>query len=111
MPHYQSMPLALDRYINGVNVMAFSHTTQRSSKRSFIVCPISLSFESGAAHGILRDISQNGMFFYSNFKPPLQSSINFSLRLGKKHINGSGEVVRVEQSTPGAAIGVAVRIS
>ena len=91
--------------------MAFRHTMERSSRRSFIVCPISLAFEAGTAHGILRDISENGMFFYSNFKPPLQSSINFSLRLGKKHISGSGEVIRVEQSAPGAAIGVAVRIS
>ena len=111
MPHSWSMPLALDRNINGVNVMAFSHTTQRSSPRSFIVCPISLTFETGTAHGILRDISQNGMFFYSNFRPSLQSMISFSVKLGEKNISGSGEVIRVEQSSPGAAIGVAVRIS
>ena len=102
--------MALDRNINGVNVMAFSHTTQRSSPRSFIVCPISLRFEAGTAHGILRDISENGMFFYSNFRPPLQSNINFSLKLGEKVLSGSGEVIRVEQHSPGAAIGVAVRI-
>src|SRR5215470_4253560 len=100
------MPLALDRKINGVNVMTFSHTTQRSSPRSFIVCPISLTFETGSAHGILRDISQDGIFFYSNFRPSLESTINFSLTLGEKNISGSGEVVRVEQNTPGAAIGV-----
>ena len=91
--------------------MAFGHVTERSSVRSFMVCPISLTFESGTAHGILRDISQNGMFFYSNFRPSLESTINFSLRLGEKTISGSGEVVRVEQSAPGAAIGVAVRVS
>src|SRR5215472_954193 len=105
------MPLSLDRNINGVNVMAFSHSTQRSSPRSFIVCPISLTFEAGTAHGILRDISENGMFVYSNYRPQLESTINFSLRLGEKHITGSGDVIRVEQSSPGAAIGIAVRFS
>ena len=91
--------------------MALSDTTQRSSQRSFIVCPISLTFESGTAHGILRDISETGIFFYSNFKPPLQANISFSLRLKDRTITGSGEVVRVEQNAPGAAIGIAVKIS
>lgn len=91
--------------------MAIPYTTQRSSPRSFIVCPISLTFESGTTHGIVRDISEDGIFFYSNFKPPLQANIHFSLRLKGKNITGSGEVVRVEQNAPGAAIGIAVKIS
>lgn len=36
-------------------------------------------------------------------------NIQFSLQLKDKHINGRGEVVRVEQSAPGAAIGIAVK--
>ena len=91
--------------------MAFSHSTRRSSPRAFIVCPIALTCEAGTAHGILRDISENGMFVYSNFRPQLESTTNFSLRLGEKEIRGSGEVIRVEQRSPGAAVGIAVRIS
>ena len=87
------------------------HANQRSSPRSLVVCPISLSFQFGEAHGVLRDISAGGIFFYSNFRPPLQMNINFSLRLKGKHITGTGEVVRVEESAPGAAIGVALKTS
>ena len=86
------------------------HPNRRSSKRSSIVCPISLTFQSGTAYGVLRDISAGGIFFYSNFRPPLEMNINFSLQLKNKQITGTGEVVRVEESVPGAAIGVAVKI-
>lgn len=96
---------------NRANATVLPYANRRSTPRSFVVCPISLSFHSGTAHGILRDISAGGIFFYSDFTPPLQMSITFSLRLKDKQITGVGEVVRVEQSTPGAAIGVAVKIS
>lgn len=82
---------------------------QRSSPRRLIVCPISISSDSGTAHGILRDISEGGIFFYSSFRPSLGMNIQFSLQLKDKHINGRGEVVRVEQSAPGAAIGIAIK--
>jgi len=86
------------------------HPNRRSSKRSSIVCPISLTFKSGTAYGVLRDISAGGIFFYSNFRPTLEMNINFSVRLKNKQITGTGEVVRVEGGEPGAAIGVAVKI-
>lgn len=38
-------------------------------------------------------------------------NIQFNLQLKDKNITGKGEVVRVEQSAPGAAIGIAVRFS
>ena len=37
-------------------------------------------------------------------------NISFSVRLKDKQITGTGEVVRVEEGAPGAAIGVAVKI-
>ncbi|HKE31852.1 MAG TPA: PilZ domain-containing protein [Candidatus Angelobacter sp.] len=91
--------------------MVHSYKTQRSSPRALAVCPISVTFESCEAHGIVRDISEGGIFFYSSSKPPLHASINFSLRLKDKNISGTGEVVRVEQPAPGSAIGVAIKIS
>jgi hypothetical protein len=56
-------------------------------------------------------MSAEGIFFYLNSKPPLHTNINFSVRLEGKRITGIGEVVRVEQAAPGAAIGVAIKIS
>jgi hypothetical protein len=76
-----------------------------------MVCPISISTPSGTAHGIVRDISAGGIFFYSNFKPPLQMQINFSLQIKDRKISGHGQVVRVEQHAPGAAFGIALKIS
>ena len=84
---------------------------QRSSPRTLIVCPITISSNTVKAHGILRDMSEGGIFFYSNFKPSLGMNIEFSLQLKDKNITGRGEVVRVEQNAPGAAIGIAVKIS
>lgn len=91
--------------------MTLRYTNQRSSPRTLIVCPISINFHSGTAHGIVRDISAGGIFFYSNYKPAVGTSLDFSLHFKDKKVTGQGEVVRVEQRAPGAAIGVAVRIS
>jgi len=91
--------------------MVHRHANQRSSPRSFIVCPISVTFESQVVHGIVRDISAGGIFLYLNSSPPLHSEIDFSLKLGNENVTGSGQVVRIEEAAPGAAIGVAVRIS
>ncbi|HEY6251481.1 MAG TPA: PilZ domain-containing protein [Candidatus Angelobacter sp.] len=87
------------------------HRNQRSSPRTFVVCPISVSFESSVVHGIVRDISAGGIFLYLNFKLPLHSEISFSLRLREQNVSGTGEVVRIEEPAPGAAIGVAIKIS
>jgi PilZ domain len=87
------------------------YTNQRSSPRSFVVCPISIAAPAGTTHGIVRDISTGGIFFYSNFKPSLKMNIDFTLIFNDKRISGSGEVIRVEQGLPGAAIGVALKIA
>ena len=86
-------------------------TKQRSSPRSLVLCPVSISFQHETANGILRDISAGGIFFYSNFHPPLDARIDFIVQLKDKKIRGTGKVVRVEQSMPGAAIGIALHFS
>ena len=75
------------------------------------MCPISVSFESSVHHGIVRDISATGIFFYVNSKLPLHTNIDFTVQLKDKNITGSGQVVRLEEGVPGAAIGVALKIS
>jgi len=91
--------------------MVLQHSNERSSARTFVVCPISVTFESRVTHGIVRDISAGGIFVYLNSRPALHTKIDFSLRLKDENISGTGEVIRIEESAPGAAIGVAIRIS
>src|SRR5215471_18489115 len=92
-------------------VMTTAYTHRRSSPRALVLCPIAVTFQSSTIHGIVRDISEQGIFFYLNSKPALNSSISFTLRMPNKSITGTGEVIRVEQAAPGAAVGVAIRIS
>lgn len=92
-------------------LMATGLSNQRSSPRAFIVCPITVEFESGTVHGIVRDFSDTGLFFYSNFRPELQMKVDFVFHVDNRSISGHGKVVRVHEGSPGAAIGVAVKLS
>jgi hypothetical protein len=93
-------------------MMCAYHVDQRSSPRAFVIFPISISPESGARPhtGIVRDISKEGIFFYSNYNPQLQQTISLVLHLNNVEIECTGKVVRVEQKAPGAAVGIAVKI-
>jgi hypothetical protein len=67
-----------------------------------------------AEHVVLvRDISFHGVFFYSNFKPPVNSEIELGLAVpmaGKTvKIQCHGKVVRVEPSGP-SAYGIAAKL-
>jgi len=74
--------------------------------------PIFISPQAGAdpRPGITRDLSKNGIFFYSNVTPKLHSNISLVLQVNGARIPCSGEVVRVQDAAPGAAVGVAVMI-
>ena len=91
--------------------MVLRYVTPRYTPRTPMVCPISVSFQSCTIHGIVRDISAGGVFVYLNCRPPLHTEVDFSLRLDDGNVTGSGEVIRIEESRPGAAIGVVIKIS
>ena len=91
--------------------MVLRYVTPRYTPRTSMVCSISVSFQSCTIHGIVRDISAGGIFVYLNSKLPLHTKVDFSLRLQDGNVTGSGEVIRIEESTPGAAIGVVIKIS
>jgi len=91
--------------------MTTAYTHRRSSPRALVLCPIAVTFRSSTIHGIVRDISEQGIFFYLNSRPELNSNISFTVRMPNKHVTGTGEVIRLEQAAPGAAVGVAIRIS
>jgi len=85
----------------------------RSSPRAFVILPATISFGSDGEHhaGLIRDISQGGIFFYCDVKPELQSEVNIVVHIGEAAaIAYKGKVVRVEEPSAGAAVGVAVQL-
>jgi predicted amino acid-binding ACT domain protein len=93
-------------------MMLAPQANQRCSPRSLVIFPISITGNDGAeTHaGIVRDISKDGIFFYSSYKPQPQETITFILHMSGNKIACTGQVLRVEQKAPGAAVGVAVKI-
>ncbi|HEV3036415.1 MAG TPA: PilZ domain-containing protein [Candidatus Angelobacter sp.] len=93
-------------------IMLASQLNKRCNPRSMVIFPISITGEDGTEKhsGIVRDISKDGLFFYSNFKPQLQEIITFVLHMSNNKVACTGEVVRIEEKAPGAAVGVAVKI-
>lgn len=85
---------------------------RRTSPRIFVMLPVFISAhpEAEPRPGITRDLSTDGIFFYSNVTPRLHSNISLVLQVNGAKISCSGEVVRVEDRAPGAAVGVAVMI-
>lgn len=89
------------------------YTQRRSSPRAFVILPATISFGSDGEHhaGLIRDISQTGIFFYCDAKPELQDEVNVVVRVGEASaIAYKGRVVRVEEPSAGAAIGVAIQL-
>jgi hypothetical protein len=69
----------------------------------------------GEHNAIVRDLSADGIFLYSNFKPAVGSDIalTFSTRVGKDLIKifTYAKVVRVQQIVAGAAPGIAAKFT
>jgi hypothetical protein len=84
----------------------------RLNPRSLVIFPISIIGVGGTEthSGIVRDISKDGLFFYSSYEPQPQEIITFVLHMSGNKISCTGQVIRVEQKAPGAAVGVAVKI-
>ena len=93
-------------------IMLAPSINKRCNPRSLVIFPISITGADGREthSGIVRDISKDGIFFYSNYKPQPQEIITFVLHMSDNKISGTGQVLRVEQKAPGAAVGVAAKI-
>ncbi len=97
---------------------AMSTTTeQRQEQRVFVKMPVRLNLSGDAREhvGFVRDMSEHGIFFYSDLNPVLGSQIEFVMHLPQHtmrpaELSCRGTVVRVESHAPGAATGVAVRL-
>jgi PilZ domain len=111
----RSFPIEAVRQIGRrQDVMLGVHPEQRTSVRYFTTAPAVVRAD-GANHvGLVRDLSGNGLFLYSDFKPDCGSTLQLTLNLREEAANESyacrGKVVRVVAATSGAAIGIAVEL-
>ncbi len=94
-----------------------ANTQQRKEPRVFVKMPVRLNLVGDAREhvGFVRDMSEHGIFFYSDLNPVPGSKIEFIMHLPQHsrqaaELSCRGIVVRVESHTPGAATGVAVRL-
>ncbi|PYX63167.1 MAG: hypothetical protein DMG74_18035 [Acidobacteria bacterium] len=91
---------------------------QRSATRKFLRLPAwmvfyGVSFQKHVA--MVRDMTRQGIFFYSDVRPQLGEEMAFVMKFPKwtqsSPIACKGKVVRVEQAVPGAATGVALSLT
>lgn len=94
------------------------HRDLRSSKRNFLhaAAEVRLPGLVGAHVAVVRDLSQTGLFLYSDFKPPVGAQLRITLKPSfVGHSDDSfyceGTVVRVEQARPSAAFGIGIRLT
>lgn len=76
-----------------------------------IVCPGA----AGTRHlALVRDVSATGIFFYSNFDPPLGADVTVAFTMpgaeGYVEVLCQGRVIRREEYPAGAATGIAARL-
>jgi hypothetical protein len=95
-------------------VLNGSYTNQRLETRGLAVLPVVVRAEDQERVGLLRDISQTGMFFYCSLTPEVGSDIEVLLRPSVADpsvvVRCRCRVVRIEASLLGAATGVGVAI-
>jgi hypothetical protein len=94
-----------------------NYVVPRSSPRTFMhaAAEVKSTAIQGTHVGVVRDLSEEGMFFYSDFKPPIGTELRIAFvppaaGVGAR-IYCEGVVVRVEQVRMGAAPGIAVRLT
>jgi len=93
-----------------------SHRKNRSSRRQMMHSAAQISIAGNGEHnGIVRDLSSDGIFLYSNFKPAVGTDIavTFTTRVGKEMVKifTHATVVRVQQVVSGAAPGIAAQFT
>jgi hypothetical protein len=94
-----------------------SYVVPRSSPRTFMhaAAEVQCSAVAGTHVGVIRDLSEGGVFFYSNFKPPVGTRVRVVFAPPNlprnQRVLCEGTVVRVEQVRSDAAPGIAVCVN
>lgn len=86
---------------------------QRSASRTVVVLSAKVYCQGKSHVGLIRDMSREGLFVYSDFAPNLGESLRIEIRERNDRdvVSCTGTVVRVESKAAGIAIGIAVRIT
>lgn len=107
-------PVSDSTVVRRNDVLYGSCPNQRLEPRGLAVLPVVVRAEEQENVGLLRDISQTGMFFYCSLSPAVGSQIEVVIRPSLADpsvaVRCRCRVVRVEPSLPGAATGIAVAI-
>lgn len=107
-------PVGDETVVRRNGVLYGSYPNQRLEPRGLAVLPVVVRAESQESVGLLRDISQTGMFFYCSLSPAVGSHVEVVIRPSVADANVAVRcrcrVVRIESRLPGAATGVAVAI-
>ena len=95
-------------------VLFGSYPNQRLEPRGIAVLPVVVRAGGQESVGLLRDISQTGMFFYCSLSPAVGSDIKVVIRPSVADssvaVHCRCRVVRIEATFPGAATGVGVAV-
>lgn len=107
-------PVSDSSEVRRTGVLEGTYPNQRLEARGLAVLPVVVRAETKEIVGLLRDISQTGMFFYCNLMPQVGSDLEVLLRPSVADpgvvVRCRCRVVRIEPSVPGAATGVGVAI-
>ncbi|HLH08998.1 MAG TPA: PilZ domain-containing protein [Terriglobales bacterium] len=98
-------------------LMLGSLSDERQASRFFLTAATKVrTGTDGEEHvGLVRDLSGNGLFVYSDFIPECGSQLQVVLQtstLRSRHVSVAckGRVVRVEPNATGAAVGIAIAV-
>ena len=94
---------------------AFTYERSRPRVRLHVSTEVNcIGMEARSHVGLLRDVSPDGVFFYSDFKPPIgtEVEVTFTIPVNSNRLKFvcRGKVLRVEQTASGAAPGIAARL-
>ena len=102
----------------GEAVMLGMLPQRRSIPRALIGRTAWFTFKSASQHehvALVKDISEKGVYFYSEFLPAVGDHLDFVVEylagLDRVRLHLKGAVMRVEQSVPGCAPGTAISFS
>ena len=98
-------------------LMVGAQPDQRNASRFFVTAATKIRTGNDCEEhvGLVRDLSGNGIFVYSDFTPECGSRLEVILRTSKmrpRHVSIAcrGKVVRVEPNASGAAVGIALAV-
>lgn len=91
------------------------HHEQRLSDRNLVIAPAAIDVEGTSHVALVRDVSNSGIFVYSDFEPTCGAVIELTMQQKtesseRQNVALKGRVVRVEAGNSLSAVGIAVEV-